>query len=230
MPEEDFDAHPSRQCARDPGAARPEAFSQELADRGAAADAHEQSRSGGGREAPRARGLWRHRPRRARLAKLRSHRRRTHRARGGRDAVRAIRQAGRRISHPPRRTARADRQLEPGAALGDARPFQRTRPQGPDDVRPDDCGLVDLHRLAGHRAGHLRDIRRDRAAPLWRQPCRPVDSHRRSRRHGRRAAAGRDHGGRIAAGDRMPALAHRDAAAAPAISTPGQRTWTKGSR
>ena len=47
------------------------------------------------------------------------------------------------------------------ATLG---PFQRARPQGPDDVRPDDRGLVDLYRQPGHRAGHLRDVRRDRAA------------------------------------------------------------------
>jgi hypothetical protein len=33
---------------------------------------------------------------------------------------------------------------------------------GPDDVRPDDRRLVDLHRHAGHRAGHLRDLRRSR--------------------------------------------------------------------
>ena len=29
------------------------------------------------------------------------------------------------------------------------------RTHGPDDVRADDRGLVDLYRLAGHRAGHL---------------------------------------------------------------------------
>ena len=40
---------------------------------------------------------------------------------------------------------------------------QRARSQGAHDVRPDDRGLVDLYRLAGHRAGHLRDLRRDGA-------------------------------------------------------------------
>ncbi len=148
-------------------------------------------------------------------------------ARSRRDAVRAIRQAGRRVPHPRRRAARADRQLEPGAALGDARSFQRARSQGPDDVRPDDRGLVDLYRLAGHRAGHLRDLRRARAPALRRQPRRPMDSHRRARRHGRRAAARRHHGGRLAAGDRVPALAHRDAAARPATSTRRRRTSTR---
>ena len=51
--------------------------------------------------------------------------------------------------------ARADRQLQPGAALGDLGPLQRTRSQGPGHVRPDDRRLVDLHRRPGHRAGHL---------------------------------------------------------------------------
>ena len=31
---------------------------------------------------------------------------------------------------------------------------------GPDDVRPDDGRLLDLHRHAGHPAGHVRDVRR----------------------------------------------------------------------
>ena len=43
--------------------------------------------------------------------------------------------------------ARADRELQHRAALGDARQIQRARSQGPDDVRPDDGRLVDLHRL-----------------------------------------------------------------------------------
>ena len=52
-----------------------------------------------------------------------------------------------------------------------------------------------------------------RPAPLRRQPRGQMDSHRRPRRHGRRAAARRHHGGRVDARDRVPALAHRDAAA-----------------
>ena len=54
----------------------------------------------------------------------------------------------------------AARELEPRAALGDVGALPRTRPQGPDDVRPDDGRELDLHRHAGHRAGHLRDVRR----------------------------------------------------------------------
>ena len=48
---------------------------------------------------------------------------------------------------------------------------------------------------------------------LRRRPLGQMDPHRRARRHGRRAAARRDDGGRLDARDRMPALAHRDAAA-----------------
>ncbi len=66
---------------------------------------------------------------------------------------------------------------------------------------------------AGHRAGHVRDLRRDRPPALRRRPFRQMDPDRRSRRHGRRAAARRDHGRRLAPRRRMPALAHRDAPA-----------------
>ena len=45
-------------------------------------------------------------------------------------------------------------------ALGELGALPRTRSQGPDDVRPDDGRLLDLHRQPGHRAGHLRDLRR----------------------------------------------------------------------
>ena len=48
----------------------------------------------------------------------------------------------------------------------------RARPQGPDDVRPDDGRLVDLHRQPGHRAGHLRDVRRGRAGSTTAATCR----------------------------------------------------------
>ena len=69
------------------------------------------------------------------------------------------------------RAARADRQLEPGRPLGDLGRVPRLEAARADDVRPDDGRLVDLHRLAGHRAGHVRDVRgraarRTSAAPL----------------------------------------------------------------
>ena len=80
---------------------------------------------------------------------------------GRRDPARPVGQAGRRVPHPRGCAARADRQFEPGAALGDLGPFQRIGSQGADDVRPDDGRIVDLHRHPGHRSGHLRDLRRN---------------------------------------------------------------------
>ena len=148
-------------------------------------------------------------------------------ARGRRDAARAVRQAGRRVPHPRGCAARADRQLEPRAGLRDLGPFPRARSQGAHDVRPDDGRLVDLHRLAGHRPGHLRDLRRGRAAALRRRPRRPLDPDRRPRRHGRGAAARRDDGGRLDARRRVPAVAHRDAAAHAATSTGRRATSTR---
>ena len=97
------------------------------------------------------------------LAALRAARRR-------RDAAGAVGQAGRRVPDARRRAARADRQFQPRAALGDLGALQRARSQGPDDVRPDDRGLVDLHRQPGHRAGHLRDLRRGGPPALRRRP------------------------------------------------------------
>ncbi len=43
---------------------------------------------------------------------------------GDQTLARSIRQAGRHFPHPSRCAARPDRQLEPGAALGDARSLQ----------------------------------------------------------------------------------------------------------
>ena len=136
-------------------------------------------------------------------------------ARRRRVPARPVRQAGRGVQDAPRRAARADRELQPRAALGDLGALQRARPQGPDDVRPDDRRLVDLHRQPGHRAGHLRDVRRGRPPALRRQLGRQVDSDRGSRRHGRGAAARRDDGRRLDARDRVRSDAHRHASADP---------------
>ena len=43
------------------------------------------------------------------------------------DPAGAVRQAGRGVPHPPRRAARADRQFQPGAALGQLGALQRAR-------------------------------------------------------------------------------------------------------
>ena len=61
-----------------------------------------------------------------------------------------------------------------------------------DDVRADDRRVVDLHRHAGHRAGHLRVLRGDRAPAARRLAGRHDHADRRARRDGRRAAAGGD--------------------------------------
>ena len=50
--------------------------------------------------------------------------------------------------------------------------FRRLEDLGPDDVRPDDRRLVDLHRHPGHPAGHLRDVRRRRRQAVRRHPGR----------------------------------------------------------
>ena len=130
----------------------------------------------------------------------------------GRDAADPVRQAGRRVPHARGCAARAARQFESGAEVVDVGALQRARPPGPDDVRPDDCRLVDLHRQPGHRAGHARDVRRDGSAPLRRRSQGQVDSHRGPRRHGRRAAARGDDGRREHPVHRMPAEPHREAA------------------
>ena len=136
------------------------------------------------------------------------------------DAADPVRQTGGRVPDACRRAARAAGQFQPGAALEHLGTLQRARSQGPDDVRPDDGRLVDLHRLAGHRAGHLRDLRRDGPPALRRHSRRPLAAHRGPRRHGRRATAGLRDGGRLVPGDRVPALAHRHA---PEIRLPRSR-------
>ena len=61
----------------------------------------------------------------------------------------------------------------------------------------------------GHRAGHLRDLRRNGPQALRRRSVGPLDSHGRSRRHGWGATAGRDDGRCLHARHRMPAQPDR---------------------
>ena len=51
--------------------------------------------------------------------------------------------------------------------------FRELERAGPDDVRPDDGRLLDLHRHAGHPAGHLRDVRRAGSPALRRHSRGP---------------------------------------------------------
>jgi urocanate hydratase len=62
-------------------------------------------------------------------------------ARERRDAARAVGQARGGLPHARGRAARADLELAARCRLGDLGALLRARPQGPDDVRPDDRGL-----------------------------------------------------------------------------------------
>ena len=73
------------------------------------------------------------------------------------------------------------REQQPRRPLGELGLLPRARARRPDHVRPDDRRLVDLHRLAGHSAGHVRDVRRRRAHAFRRHrspaaSCSPRDS------------------------------------------------------
>ena len=105
-----------------------------------------------------------------------------------------IGQAGRRVPHPQGCAPRPPRQLQPRAQMGDVGEVQRTRSQGPHDVRPDDGRLMDLHRQPGHRPRHLRNIRRNGPPAFRRRPQGEMGPDRRAWRHGRRSAARRGHG------------------------------------
>ena len=109
-----------------------------------------------------------------------------------RDAARAVGQARRRVPDDGRRAARPDRELAARAEVGDVGRVPPARGGGPDDVRPDDGRIVDLHRHAGDPAGHLPDVRGcGREALRLAVARRPHRPHRRPGRDGRRPAARR---------------------------------------
>ncbi len=193
------------------------------------AHAHEQPGPGGRGGAGPAHRVRRRRQGGARLEELRRHRRHAAPPQGRRDAAGAVGQAGRRVPDARVRAARAHRQRQPGRRLGQLGRVPPARRPGPDDVRPDDGRLVDLHRHAGHPAGHLPDVRRRRAEALRRRPERPARADRRPRRHGRRPAAGRHHGRRrhdLRGGRPAP---HPAPARDGATWTSRRRRWTKRS-
>jgi len=88
------------------------------------------------------------------------------------------------------------------------------------------AGSLDLHRHAGHRAGHLRDLRRGRPAALRRRPGRALDPDRRPRRHGRRAAAGRHDCRRLPRSTSSASRAASTSRSRPATSTSRPTTST----
>ena len=92
-----------------------------------------------------------------------------------RDAAGPVGQAGRVVPHARPRAAGADRQLDAGPEVGRLGDVPRAGGAGPHHVRADDRGLVDLHRHAGHPAGHLRD-----ASPSARTSTSAVRSPARS--------------------------------------------------
>ena len=68
---------------------------------------------------------------------------------------RSVGQTGRDFHDPPRCAARPHRQFQSGPGLGELGSLQCPRPQGADDVRPDDRGVLDLYRYSRHCAGHI---------------------------------------------------------------------------
>ena len=139
-----------------------------------------------------------------------------------RDAARAERQAGRRVPDARVGAARAHRQRQPGGRLGQLGRVPSAGRAGAHDVRADDRRLLDLHRHPGHPSGHVPDVRRRRAEALRRRPGRQAGAHRRSRGHGRCAAAGRHHGRRR--------RALRGGRSAPHRAAPGDRVRRRGDR
>ena len=188
---------------------------------GRAAHADEQPRSRGRRAARRSRRLRRHRARRrARGRRSTSSSRELRAARRRRDAARAVGQGGRRSRRTPTRRACSSRTRPARAGVGDLGAVPPARGAGPHDVRADDRGLVDLHRHAGDPAGHVRDVRRRGASSTSAAPWTGhAGPHRGPRRHGRRAAARGDDGGRVVPRRRGRSGAHRSAASTRATST-----------
>ena len=150
-------------------------------------------------------------------------------ARRRRDAARPVGQAGRGRADAPwaPRVLIANSNLVGKWATWEV--FRDLETAGPDDVRPDDRRLVDLHRDAGHPPGHLRDVRRGGSPAFRRVAARDRDADRRSRRDGRRPAAGGDdergrlprHRGRRGAG--APPARHR-------LRRPADRRPGRGAR
>src|SRR3990170_3277183 len=75
--------------------------------------------------------------------------------------------------------------------MGDLGTLSGAGTPGTHDVRPDDGGLLDLHRLAGHRAGHLRDTRLRCPPAFWRNARRSIRAYSRAGRDGRGTTPGR---------------------------------------
>ena len=86
--------------------------------------------------------------------------------------------------------------------VGQLGALSRARPQGPDDVRADDGGVVDLYRHAGDSAGHVPDVCGSGGAALWRVAGTQAGGDRWYGRNGWSAAAVGDDERWRGAGDR----------------------------
>ena len=156
-----------------PGAARHGAELSRLAAGSRPPDAHEQPRSRGRRGSGRARRVRRHRPGGAELGGLRRDRPRA--ARASADDETLLVQSGKpvgvlRTHEWAPRVLIANSNLVGKWATWDV--FRELERAGPDDVRPDDRGILDLHRDPGDPPGHVRDVRRAGPAALRRDAAR----------------------------------------------------------
>ena len=161
----------------------------------------------------RARRLWRHRPRRARLGELRPHRRRA--AARSKTTRRCCVQSGKpvgvfRTHADAPRVLIANSNLVPHWATWDH--FNELDRKGLMMYGQMTAGSWIYIGTQGIVQGTYETFVELGPPALRRRPRRPLDPDRRARRHGRRAAARRDHGRRLAARGRVPAVAHRDAA------------------
>ena len=156
---------------------------------GRAPHAHEQPRPRGGRTPGGPRRLRRHRASGAFVGGVRCDRAVAPGARRRRDPPRAVGQAGGRVPNARPGAARPDLELDARPEVGRLGHVPRARGRGPDDVRADDGGVVDLHRNAGDPPGDVRDVRRSGVAAVRRVPRRDGDAHGWARRDGRGAAA-----------------------------------------
>ena len=222
---------PPRQHARHPRAARPRDHRQELADRSADAHADEQSRSRRRRAAGRARRLWRHRPRRARLARRSTASSRRLRRLEADETL--LVQSGKpvgvfRTHADAPRVLIANSNLVPHWATWEH--FHELDRKGLMMYGQMTAGSWIYIGSQGIVQGTYETFVEMGRQHYGGDLAGQVDSDGGPRRHGRRAAAGGDDGGRLDAGGRVPALAASRCACAPAISTSRPRISTKRSR
>ena len=182
---------------------------QRVASRSAAAHARERAR--GRRRSRTPRRLRRARPRGAQLARARCDRRCAQGARGRRNADRAIGQADRHFAHARARAGRHHGELQRRRTVGDAGDVLRPREERPHLLGRAYRRRLAVHRFAGRHSRHLRDLLTHRGPPFQRRSARPFHPHRRTRRDGRRATAGRHARERGHAGGGSRSGAHRPA-------------------